>query len=345
MVADAVMAIWKKLGVKPCEKWVDDVVTFRFPISSARNADGLIRYRYSYDRDSMKGLIVLLGVPWHLLKGQDYGFVFVYVGFFWDLIERSVRLTDGKRLKVMRKLSVFLERFSNAKVPIKEATSLNGSLSHISFVYPHGRTYLTSLSSFLATFDSIPTNHPKLRWLSRSVIHDLRWWLNLLQQGSVPRSLRQRTVCTDLGIWVDASTSWGVGLVWAGREYAAWKWKDGWNDGAGCDIGWGEAIAVELAILLVEVMVIRDAEVLIRSDNQGVIGAFGRGRSRNWMVNRCIQRSDVVGMALNTVFKFEFVASEDNLADPFSRGEQVPGFIPLSHHIPLPEPLYPFLHE
>jgi len=44
---------------------------------------------------------------------------------------------------------------------------------------------------------------------------------------------------------VDALTSWGIGLYVGGR-WAIWKTLCGWaKDGQ--DIGWAEAIAIELA--------------------------------------------------------------------------------------------------
>jgi hypothetical protein len=46
-------------------------------------------------------------------------------------------------------------------------------------------------------------------------------------------------------IWVDASTSWGIGLL-INSSWAFWKLLPNWNTN-GRDIGWAEAITVELA--------------------------------------------------------------------------------------------------
>lgn len=102
---------------------------------------------------------------------------------------------------------------------------------------------------------------------------------------------------------------------------------------------------VEMAVLLVELIEIRESAVLIWSDNQEVIRAFDRGWSGNWIVNQCIRWADIVGSALNTLFTLKYVESKDNLADPVSYGERVSGFSPLPCRIPLPEALYPFLYE
>jgi hypothetical protein len=77
---------------------------------------------------------------------------------------------------------------------------------------------------------------------------------------------------------------------------------------------------VELVCLLVESKGLHDADVLIRSDNIGVIGAFEKGRGRNFMVNFSIRRTNVLLVDNNLSLSFEYVKSEDNLADPISRG-------------------------
>jgi hypothetical protein len=53
-----------------------------------------------------------------------------------------------------------------------------------------------------------------------------------------------------------------------------------------------EGVAVELACLIVEARGLRDVDVLVRSDNVGVIGTFGMGRGRNFMVTFSIRRTD-----------------------------------------------------
>lgn len=113
-------------------------------------------------------------------------------------------------------------------------------------------------------------------------------------------------------IWVDASTEWGIGLLW-GSHWAAWRLLDGWK-GPSRDIGWLEGIAVELTILALKVMGVRNANILIRSDNEGVIGAFSKGRCSNFMMNLSIRHSDEAGISTTLIY----VNTVDNLADPIS---------------------------
>ena len=51
----------------------------------------------------------------------------------------------------------------------------------------------------------------------------------------------------DPDIWVNASTTWGIRIV-IGDHWAAWQLSVDWKKGEK-DIGWAEAIMLELAVL------------------------------------------------------------------------------------------------
>lgn len=108
IVADTIMAIWWKVGVTSSAKWVDDVVIFRSPLpSSVRIASDT--QVFAYDREQAKTIIAILGTPWHLLKGQDFSPLFVYGGFLWSLLKKSVQITDEKLARTLQKLVAFLQ--------------------------------------------------------------------------------------------------------------------------------------------------------------------------------------------------------------------------------------------
>ena len=75
---------------------------------------------------------------------------------------------------------------------------------------------------------------------------DLLWWRAILSETRIGHSLLP-PLHWDPDVWVDASTSWGIGLLVKGW-WAAWKLSDRWNE-AGHDIGWAEMIAMELTLL------------------------------------------------------------------------------------------------
>jgi hypothetical protein len=338
-VADATIDIWEYHEVSPAVKWVDDFNVFRFPKSDgifSAISDG-VNYSYSYDLTSIKSLIAPLGIPWHKNKGQEFADTFSYLGFHWDLPNKTVSLPNHKREKYLHKVSLLISACDSAQVFRPQAESVIGTLSHITFVHRRGRSYMSNLYKWLTTFlnDYVP------RWISSSALSDLRWWFILLSQIHSPRSLSLAGPTRDYNIWVDASTEWGIGLLWS-SGWAAWHLLDGWK-GPGRDIGWLEGVAVELAILASRAMGVRNADILIRSDNEGVIGAFSKGRCSNFMTNLSIRRSDEVCEETGISVTLIYVNTVDNLADPISRGSLPPVSEAFPLPIPIPPALVPFI--
>ena len=111
----------------------------------------------------------------------------------------------------------------------------------------------------------------------------------------------------------------------------------------GRDIGWAEMVAVELAARYLDQAGTRNADILVRGDNMGVVGAFERGRSRNYQVNDSIRRTEVVCMACNIRIKLQYVNTKENRADEVSRGTPSPRLLPLRTSFSLPPELSPFL--
>jgi hypothetical protein len=122
----------------------------------------------------------------------------------------------------------------------KLAMSLLDTLSHVTVVHQDGRSYLSALSAFISTF----TNEHQPHYPRASVIKDLKWWSIKLTETNFACPLTPRGETQDLGIWVDASKSWGIGII-IGEEWDAWQWSSAWHT-KGRNIGWAEAIAVEL---------------------------------------------------------------------------------------------------
>ena len=151
------------------------------------------------------------------------------------------------------------------------------------------------------------------------MISDLKWWLQVLDNSGFYRELLPRGPCQDMGLFVDASTSWGIGIVVSGR-WAAFKLSDDWKI-EGRDICWLETVAVEILIYILEAMGISNSTLLIHSDNQGTIGSLSKGRSRNFHINLSIRRLYAILASLFITPQLVYIASGNNPADPISRGE------------------------
>ena len=102
-------------------------------------------------------------------------------------------------------------------------------------------------------------------------------------------------------------------------------------------------MAVELVARILFEWGLSNASILIRGDNQGVVGSYGRGRGRNLHVNLTIRRTEIIGTSSNVLYMLEYVASKQNKADPISRGELGPLAKQITDYIQLPEELAPFL--
>jgi hypothetical protein len=318
MIANAVVDIWECEGIRPILKYEDDLKIFRVPSVTGSFVDG--EFRYDFDRDEMLRRISALGVPWNSEKGDEcFTSVTTFIGYLWDIPKRLVSLPERKRLKFHERVRRFLNDFCNYDHPCRllDVQKIHGSLCHVAFVYSEGRSRLSSLSNFASKFGN--DEYRTLHILSGPMIQDLRWWLDILSSPSIARPLRPRGPLQDLGLYVDASTSWGIGIV-IGDQWASFELSPTWKI-HGRDICWLETIALELLLYFLESMGLREVYLLIYSDNQGTIGAIGKGRSPNAHINLSIRRMHLVLINLSITPHLSYIESGANPADPISRGE------------------------
>jgi hypothetical protein len=176
------------------------------------------------------------------------------------------------------------------------------------------------------------------------MVTNLRWWLAELAKSSVYRELRPRSKVQDLGIYVDASTTWGIGIIIQGC-WAAFRLRPDWKT-EGRDICWLETLALELLFYFLEAMSLENAHLLIHSDNQGALGALDKGRSPNYHINLSIRRLYTILITHFITPQLRFVPSKDNPANPISRREQGSPDLQLPYSFRMPDELKPvFVHE
>jgi hypothetical protein len=315
MIGNAIVDIWQAEGVMPILKYEDDLKIFRYPVEAGFfQQDG---FQYEYDRDEALSRISSLRVPWHKDKGDlVFSYITNFIGFRWDLPGRHVSLPEEKQLKFRNRVRIFLDCFTGYPCSLLDIQKIHGSLCHVAFVYTQGRSRLPSLSNFIASFLG---NEFTRRYPPKSMLSDLKWWLQALAVPEFHRKLSVRGPCQDIGLFVDASTSWGIGIVIAGR-WAAFKLREDWKI-PGRDICWLETVAVEILVYILEAMGFSNITLLIHSDNQGTIGSLGKGRSRNFHINLSIRRSYIILASRFITPELTYIASENNPADPISRGE------------------------
>lgn len=280
-----------------------------------------------------------LGIPLHPEKRQLFSSIVTYVGFLWNIDLKSVEIPDKKKAKYRAKIRSLIEaiRNANGKCALKELQSVHGSLMHCTFVLRDGRAYLTKIQGFMNAFKErnafARLNCPK------SVLGELDWWLKTLEAPQVKRSLAPLSVNDEFEFWVDASTDWGIGIVysWNGAVcWDSWRWKDGGCSGER-NIGWAEMVGLEFVVYAALGFGLHDTRVKIRGDNQGSLAALEKRASRNAPTNDSIKRITSSAAPYSLYFDQVYVNTKTNLADGPSRGlpSSSTTFRPLSFEIPL----------
>lgn len=331
MIANAIVDIWRAEGVDPIFKYEDDLAIIRTPVAGGPFSD-TNGFSYGYDKVDMLSRIAPLHVPWHPDKGSPvFASVMTFIGLSWDLTLKTVSLPDHKRLKYLTRVTSFLSQFSEHRCQLRDIERIHGTLCYISFVYSDGRLHLPSLSNFASRFSG---NIFMRLFPSRSLLTDLRWWSRHLEDPSFSRPLLPPGPLIDKEIFVDASTSWGIGIV-IDQHWLAFQLIKDWKRPGG-DIGWLETIAVEIIAYIINAWDVSNARVVIHSDNQGTIGAMGKGRSPNFLINLSIRRSYSIFTPRSIIPSFTYIASKDNPADPLSRGLLGPDEcrLPVQFHLP-----------
>lgn len=210
-IANAAVDIWRRTcqGLLPF-KYEDDMSVLRSHNPTGHLAEG--RFRYTFDRDSCMACIARLGIPWHPTKtGVQFDFEMIFIGFFWDLINRRVSLPEVKRQKFLTWFTTLLHMIElHERLSLREIQVIHGSLVHVCFVYVSGSSHLPSISNFMSQFNS----NTFIRWRPSDASHKaLIWWKNQLSIPKFFGQLRPLQPLQDLHIFVDASTSWGIGII------------------------------------------------------------------------------------------------------------------------------------
>ena len=315
-VADAMMAILHAQNIGPAKNWVDDFVFFHSlcpPNHHAPNTS-LTSPLYPYDIDSIDSIAQPLGWPWKHSKTKPFDSLFTYLGFLWDLIVKSVQITTKKKTKYMEKLKPWdrLNKFTR-----RETESILGTLAHCSLAIPEGCSRLPSISRFAASFTGARSSFIR-KTPPNSVLGDVAWWREELKKDFCGSILSQPPSPSPIEFWVDASTNWGIGIVFD-DHWDAIQLCNGWKS-AGHNIGWAEFIAIELGLLCAISQGHQNTHFTIRSDNQGVIHAIQGGRSCSPEQNLVLQRILLLLSTNSLWISLLYVQSASNLADRPSRG-------------------------
>jgi len=162
--------------------------------------------RFAFATEHINFISNQLGIPWEPTKDTPFSSKPIFMGFKWDLENKTVALTHGKRNKY---LSAITEWFKSAKHMLEDVQKLHRHLLHASLTIPEGSAYLTSLQAMLGIFGSNP-------FMPRTPPHgltaDLQWWSHALT-SSPPLPIPHHTHSLDLGAFSDASSGFGLAVT------------------------------------------------------------------------------------------------------------------------------------
>jgi hypothetical protein len=310
-IADAMVKIMIHRGIEALIKWVDDFIIFRYPHRLNMSDD---TSSFKYDAQLIWDIGHELGWPWSPSKFVDFAPAFMYIGFWWDLDQKTVELPEKKKVKYLERLAPWT---ADSHHTAKDTDKIVGTLNHVALVIPEGRSHLVSLYKFRGGFKpSTPTmtRHK----LPNQAHQDIEWWKQRISQPFIGLNIVRPPDPLPLKLYVDASTSWGIGLVLDGR-WLAWQLKDHWQcDGR--EIGWAEMVAIELATHTLITAKYRDCHIVIHSDNMGVVGALASGRSRGTQQNAILREIVKLIQNNNLWISTKWIPTDFNPADAPSRG-------------------------
>ncbi|KZP04952.1 hypothetical protein FIBSPDRAFT_843418 [Athelia psychrophila] len=309
-VADMLVAIYEKAGFGPIRKWVDDFFVILMPGDT-------------WTEEEFIRLTGELGVPWHRTKTRPLAAVQRFIGFDWDLPRCTVALPLEKLAKIQALIKSWMSTGFTSTAT--EAASLHGKLVYISCIFPLIRPFIRSSAAFAESFVSTRAHLIP----PPSVNADLSWIRFLLTNLPNEQPLAS-PAAVDIQWWGDASTSFGIGIA-IGHFWAVWKWAPGFKVGAGpnfkFDIGWAEAVAVELGLRIAisyGLLASRSpacSKFLVRSDNTGIVAVTNSGRSRSKTTNEILKHVYLLQARQGIRIHAEYVSTRINISDALSRGD------------------------
>ncbi|KAE8243949.1 hypothetical protein A4X03_0g7648, partial [Tilletia caries] len=250
-------------------KWVDDFLILR--LDPSVTVEEIMRVTED------------INFPWNPAKTIDFSDSPRYIGWVFDIARRKVILPRDKADKYKDRALPFTE---GGKQSLKDTMKLLGSLQHVAYVSRDLRPWLSELSGFVAGWEQ---NKPfQMRHVKPEVQREAAKWVAELSLVPFIRSFARPAKVFEPKVWVDASSEWGIGVI-VGDAWSAWSWTPGW-DSDGRNIGWAEAVALELGLRAALALGARDSLVKFFSDNQGVLFGYKLGRSRGKQVNSVLKR-------------------------------------------------------
>ena len=267
---------------------------------------------HTYDFKHINCIMDQLGIPWEPSKDTPFSSSLVFIGFMWDIENKTVALTPEKHAKYIAAIHKWLRTTAHT---LEEAQKLHSQLSHASLVIPEGSTYLTLLQSMLGIFSNnlfMPCRQPC------STVDELSWWLHALS-SKPPIPIPHHPLTLDLQAFSDASSSHGLAIVISSKWWA-WRLHQHWNHN-GRDIRWAEGVAFKLFVCTLLTLNHSSIPLTVHCNKQGVIDGWKNRWSHNTPTNAAFRQVHTLLASPPLQVFTKYVPSADNPADSPSWGK------------------------
>jgi hypothetical protein len=322
-LANTFVAICRVRGMSLCTKWVNNFLfVAHLPLA-------LSQLRYSLD--NLIALGTQLGWPWKPLKMSPFNNVFTYLRFQWLLSWQTIDIPAAKKAKYLTCLAPWAA--GGAPVSCCKAEIVLGTLVYCTLAVPNGCTQLVMLTHMVSAFKGAQ-NCFSCWTPSPAVLNNIAFWHTKLSAPFCGSVLCNLPPLSPVEFWVDALTSYGVGVVFAGH-WAAWQFCAGWQ-ADGHNIGWAKMIAIEVGVWVAVELGFCNTHFLVRSNNTGAIGLVSLGKAQNTEQNCSLQRIIAHMCASNLCIMSKYVALAANMADTPSCNVLAADHKPLLARIPIP---------
>ena len=169
---------------------------------------------FTYNLDSINNISLSLGIPWETSKDQPFNYTTMYIGFVWNICNRSVSLSPQE----MKKYIEAIHKWNMCPMHcLEQVQKLYSKLLHTSSLIPAGQVYLTGLERMLTVCAIKPflPHRPE-----KTTAGDLDWWLKNFLTNTITRPISPPPVFKDPQAFLDASSGIGIGIVVGARWQA-----------------------------------------------------------------------------------------------------------------------------
>ncbi|KAK2467297.1 hypothetical protein APHAL10511_000846 [Amanita phalloides] len=138
---------------------------------------------HAYQLQDIDKISTQLGIPWQLSKDIPFAKKIIFIGFEWDLEEKTVTLSESKVIKYNTAIKEWKQKHTHT---LEKLQKLYRKLIHASNIFPQGQAYLTSLEAMFPIFGNKPF---KPCTPPCSVPQHLNWWAGKLGSSHIPQNI------------------------------------------------------------------------------------------------------------------------------------------------------------